>query len=66
MRCPFLALYTIGSCPVVKSIALSLPGWGSILILKIDVNMVKTLHEHILSSVLTLNGLSVAPYESEN
>lgn len=51
---------------MVKSTALSLPGWGSILILKIDVNMVKTLHEHILSSVLTLNGLSVAPYESEN
>lgn len=35
MRCPFLALYTMGSCPVLKSTALSFPGWISILILGI-------------------------------
>lgn len=33
MRCPFLALYTVGSCPVLKSTALSLPAWISILML---------------------------------
>lgn len=35
MRCPFLALYIIGSCPALKSTALSLPGWISILTLAI-------------------------------
>lgn len=38
MRCPFLALYTIGSCPVLKSTALSLPAWISILMLGISTN----------------------------
>lgn len=38
MRCPFLALYTIGSCPVLKSTALSLPAWISILMLMIITN----------------------------
>lgn len=36
MRCPFLALYTIGSGPVLKSTALSLPAWISILMLDTD------------------------------
>lgn len=35
MRCPFLALYIIGSCPTLKSTAFSLPGWISILMLRI-------------------------------
>ncbi len=44
MRCPFLALYAIGSCPVLKSTALSLPAWISILMLKNQYKLVRLEH----------------------